>query len=191
MIHHIVDGDKLKDFFPSDDITGELIVCREALHDGPVSANSLPEFYAVRASFFENAYDKPRHNYYADVVSELQLIGTIPKGNEIRLWFYQSLPSQVNLWFMCSLLHLNGHQGTIAVVFPVSRSKKENDLMEKEDFLKAWDKKTVINETELALFSGLWQAFQSRNTHEMTNKAGRLSQKFEFLPECVQDYISG
>jgi len=190
MIHHILDGDKLKDFFPSEDITGELIVCREALHDGPVSANSLPQFYAMRASFFEGVYGKPRHDYYADIVSELQLINTIPKGNEIRLWFYRKLSSQVNLWFMCSLLHQKGHQGTIAVVFPVSRSKKEDDLIEKEDFLKAWDDKTVMDATELALFAALWDAIQLNDTGEIMTISEKLSQKFEFLPKCVQDYIS-
>lgn len=190
MIHHILDGDKLKEFFPSDDITGELIVCRESLHEGPVSANSLPEFFAMRASFFEDARGRTRHEYYADTVSELQLIGTIPKGNEIRLWFSREFSSQVNLWFMCSLLHQNGHQGTVAIVFPAPHLKKENDSLQKDEYLDAWDDKTVINEKELALFSGLWEAFQSRNTHEMTDIADRLSQKFGFLPECVQSYTS-
>ena len=54
--HHILNGDALKEQFPTDKIDGHLIVCRECLIDGNIQGDSLMEFWDNRAEFIEKNY---------------------------------------------------------------------------------------------------------------------------------------
>ncbi|MBK9488450.1 MAG: hypothetical protein IPO07_06440 [Haliscomenobacter sp.] len=83
MIFHILNGDSLAHTFAQSNIPGELIICREALIDGPVQANSLDTFWGIRASYIAQTYGEQRDRYYQNVVSEMDKMLRLPKDAEI------------------------------------------------------------------------------------------------------------
>ncbi|NBC64259.1 MAG: hypothetical protein GVY07_01180 [Bacteroidetes bacterium] len=55
--YQILNGDALKGQFPVR-VSGEIIVCRECLVDGPVNGETLDNLFERRANFIANSYDR-------------------------------------------------------------------------------------------------------------------------------------
>jgi len=102
--YHILNGDALKAQLPKS-ITGEIIVARECLVDGPVEGSTLEALYETRTQFLSSAYGGNEEiDYYQKTISEFEKIQRIPHGAEINLWFEDDLFCQVNLWFILHLM---------------------------------------------------------------------------------------
>ena len=54
-VYHILNGDSLKERFPKA-ISGNVLVCRECLVDGPTTSETLEDIYKVRAHFIAENY---------------------------------------------------------------------------------------------------------------------------------------
>ena len=118
--YHILNGDALKERFPST-ISGEIIIARECLVDGNINAPNLEEFFALRAEYISQLDTKyAPGDYYRDTVSEFERIKNIPTQSIINLWFEDDLFCQVNLWFVCSLLHNYTRECQVFLVRPAS-----------------------------------------------------------------------
>ena len=103
--YHILNGDALRERFPKD-LPGTVIVARECLVDGPVSADNLHDLFQLRARFIaENYGDYQAKEYEHDVVREFEKMIKIPTRASVHLWFEDDLFCQVNCWFVAHLLH--------------------------------------------------------------------------------------
>ena len=100
MIYHILNGDALAGSFADTKLEGEVIVFREALIDGDLGGNSLPEFWQTRTEYMQ----VEKNEYYASVVNEIEKILKAPGNSEFNLWFEYDLFCQVNLWFLLSII---------------------------------------------------------------------------------------
>ena len=99
MQYHILNGDALKETFPSDQITGKVIVIREAFIEGPVSDSYDPSYWSSRKNYIEKAYGEPGTNYDEKVLSEFNRLQRISDSDEVYLWFEDDLFCQCNMWF--------------------------------------------------------------------------------------------
>ncbi|NBC04287.1 MAG: hypothetical protein GVY20_11350 [Bacteroidetes bacterium] len=76
--YHRLNGDALKEQFPVR-ISGEIIVCRECLVDGPVDGETLGNLFETRANFIVKSYGGFSNNeYYENTVLQFKLIQEIP-----------------------------------------------------------------------------------------------------------------
>ncbi|MFZ1675666.1 MAG: hypothetical protein WAT91_00255, partial [Saprospiraceae bacterium] len=57
MIYHILNGDALADKFPQKEISGQIILIREAFIEGPLSGEFSKEYWKKRAAFVAATYD--------------------------------------------------------------------------------------------------------------------------------------
>ena len=105
---HILNGDALKDQFPSD-LEGHIIIMREALVSGPIQAVSLAEFYELRSKYLLEAFGPSELDYQKSVIPEFEKIIALPKDEPVYLWFEDDLFCQMNMWFCAHLLYTS-HQ---------------------------------------------------------------------------------
>ncbi len=83
MEYHVLPGDSLVEEFKKTNIEGRVIVCREALIAGDVSADSLPEFWDQRARFVHTEYGEDEIVYHETVADELGRLLDMDEGDEV------------------------------------------------------------------------------------------------------------
>lgn len=185
MIYHILNGDALSQQLEGQ-LSGQLIVAKECLVDGPVKGDTLAELYAVRAQFLSTAYGPSDPNkYYEKVVPQFEKVKQIKAEGEVVLWFEEDLFCQVNSWFVLHLLQVEGVQARLSWVLPTADLQYGFGGMDTQALLQAYDNRTPIDETACKLLSGLWPLYQHDQIAEMLAKVEPLQQRFPFLPKAI------
>ena len=191
-LFHITNGDYLAEDLKKTSIEGEIIVCREALVSGDLKADSLKEFWKVRAKSISENYNFSKQSYYEKSVSEFEKILNIPEGSEVNLWFEDDLFCQVNLWFCVSLLS-NLKDLKIYRIFPKTTLENhwkgfaDSDDFDLENSLKS---RVLFNENDIELAVDLWKAFQNNNIDSLKQLPENQSDCFNFLKEVIESYIN-
>lgn len=190
-IFHITNGDYLAEDLKKTSINGQIIVCREVLVSGNLKADSLEEFWEVRAYSISEDYQVSKESYYEKSVSEFEKILNLPKGSEVYLWFEDDLFCQVNLWFCISLLS-NTNDLKIYRVFP--KTNTENHWRgfanyDYSDLENALESKVLLNGNDIDVAVNLWKAYQNNDIDSLKQLSENQSNCFHFLEEVVNAYI--
>lgn len=184
MEYHILNGDALKSQLPLNHISGQLIVMRECLIEGPVDAPSLSEFYRIRSKFISSTYGDD--SYDSKSISELTKIEEIEKGI-VNLWFEEDLFCQTNLWYVCSRLY----QKKVDVYL----IKPEDDLeygfgglneSELKALLANRIRLTPINVNQLAL---LWFAYRRNDIERLLKLGVQMHAFFPFIMKAIEAHF--
>jgi hypothetical protein len=190
---HILNGDALLDFFPETILSGEIIVARECLVDGPVTGESLNEFWQTRASFIAAEYNEEQAVYFDDVVTEFNKITLIPEGSEVNLWFEEDLFCQVNLWFCMSLLVNISDTLKINVVKPLLKDGQPDwrgfGALDRNGLATAYQERSRLSPTEIKLLADLWKAYKTQNRAELEELGNVKVANFPFLSQVVQAHL--
>lgn len=182
MKFHIVTGDCLAEKLPLDRLGGELIVCREALIDGPVGATDESGFWNARASFLTEtpeAFSK----YFNDVKAEFDKIERMEADDQVYLWFEHDLFCQVNYWFTVDRLarHALPH------VYRVSPLPKAHSLWsgfsdhDSDDLIQCFERADAFAGGDFKLGINLWECYRNEDVVGLTRMANSLSPCFPHL----------
>lgn|GEM_PF-112664 len=192
MQYHILNGDALMDRFQASGLAGTVLVCREALMEGDLRGNTLPEFWHTRAEALSGLYDASRDDYYSDVVYQFEAILAAPGDTEFNLWFGHDVFCQVNLWFVLSLLASRPQPVPTFIVYPtylpVEDIWQEFGPAKPKDLLNCFDKRIAVVAEDLALAGKLWQACRSHNLDEMRALGQGPSEAFPYLNVVCEAY---
>lgn len=192
IIFHITNGYFLADDLRKTSIEGEIIVCREALVSGNLKAESLEEFWKIRAKSISEDYNILPESYYEKSVSEFEKILNIPEGSEVNLWFEDDLFCQVNLWFCISLLSENKDL-KLYKIFPhtgIENHCKGFDDSDKSDLKKSLEFRVLFNEDDIELAENLWKAYKNNDIDSLKQLSKNQSNCFHFLNEVIDAYIN-
>jgi len=188
MQHHILNGDALKEQFPTDKIDGHLIVCRECLIDGNIKGDSLMEFWDNRAAFIEQAYGKKRrYNDYA--LPQFQKVLSLSPNEVVNLWFGDDLFCQMNLCFIVYLLDIIGHRDNIYLVKAQRNNWQEFGDMSAEELVIAFENRQAMTASEFQLMLACWEAFQQNDLAQLQTLATTKTTNFPLLQEVLQAHI--
>lgn len=183
---HVLNGDALKEGLP---FTGEIIVCREALIDGPVDATDLKKFFEERAEFISDSFEVDNREYFERVKSEFDRLLTVSPTSIIHLWFEHDLFCQVNLWFTLFFIRKNKLPNKITIVMPptdVPNIWLGFGHMNSEQLTSCFSLKVTLSEDEIKLGSSLWEAYRTNDFHKLEQFASKKSNAFPMLKEvCV------
>ncbi|GGG45293.1 DUF1835 domain-containing protein [Epilithonimonas arachidiradicis] len=191
-IFHIANGDFLAEDLRKTSINGEIIVCREALVTGDLKADSLKEFWEVRAKSISEDYKVSKESYYQKSVSEFEKILNIPEGSDVNLWFEDDLFCQVNLWFCISLLS-NRKDLKLYRVFPKANTEnhwKGFSDSENSDLEESLKSRVLLNENDIELAINLWKAYQNNDLNSLKQLSENQFICFHFLNKVVDAYIN-
>lgn len=182
---HILNGDALKEQFP-DSLNGELIIARECLVDGDVSADSLDQLFELRAEYLSNAYDSEKGSYHNEVIPEFKKIISLPEHSVIHLWFEDDLFCQVNLWFVSHLIHNFVTPSQVFLVRPHTDIQYGFGGLNSDGLENAFRSKVRLPVDEVKLFSSLWELYQGQNHAEILELAVEHSERFPFLENAAK-----
>ncbi|WP_394665013.1 DUF1835 domain-containing protein [uncultured Chryseobacterium sp.] len=189
-IFNITNGDCLAEQLEETTISGEMIICREALVAGSLQAENLDVFWKVRSEFIAENYGDTKENYYRKVVSECNKIMQIPEDSEVHLWFEDDLFCQVNMWFCLTLIPKDKNIN-IYRIFP--KASKENQWKgfsdsERFDLEEALTSRVLFKQKDLELGLNLWEAYQSNHQNKLKQLSKIQSDCFRFLSELITAY---
>jgi hypothetical protein len=188
MIYHVLNGDALLSKFP-ELIPGEIIVCRECLVDGPVTAGDLSELFQVRARFIAAEYgDYSEEDYKKDSHSQFEMMLNIPTEAEVNLWFEDDLFCQVNFWFVCRLLASKSHTGCVYLIRPTEHTPYGFGGLDSEQLVDAFSHKTEIT-NDLDGIANLWSAYQEGDTSQLSVLTSELKERYPFVGNAVDAHL--
>ncbi len=186
--YHVLNGDALADRFPKS-ISGEKIVMRECLVDGPIEANSFEDFLEIRSEYLDRTYAAYEPKPYAEYVKpELYKIREIPSGSNVYLWFEEDVFCQVNCWFLCFLLEQHVGEHDIYFVMPNSEIQWGFAGLDEHDLILASENAIPVSGVELIELAKLWQAYVDADIVKMREFSSELSQ-FEWVKNAVDAEI--
>lgn len=165
MIYHVLPGDAQVETFKETKATGEIIVCREALIEGDLKAESLEDFWQVREDYFSRHYPDSEISYAENVKSEFEKLLNVSSDDEVNLWFEHELFCQSNLWFCLSLLSETDAQ--VYRVAPIVEN--ENDLwkgfggLSAEEVEKCFAQRIKLSKEDVEFGKQLWEHFQLKS----------------------------
>ncbi|KMQ69763.1 hypothetical protein ACM39_01560 [Chryseobacterium sp. FH2] len=190
-IFHITNGDYLAEDLKKIQITGEVIVCREALVAGPLQTGNLDDFWKLRSDFMLKYYNSAPASYYKKVVSEFEKTLNIPKSSEVNLWFEDDLFCQVNMWFCISLLSkIKGLK--IYRIYPKASAKdhwKGFSISSSSDLKESLQSRFLFRENDIEFALNLWEAFKNNDNNSLQQLSENLSQCFKYLEEVIEVYL--
>ncbi len=187
----MTNGHYLAEDLKKTSIEGEIIVCREALVSGNLKADSLKDFWGLRADAISEDYNVSKESYYQKSVSEFEKILNIPEGSEVNLWFEDDLFCQVNLWFCISLLS-NINNLKIYRIFPKKTLENHwKGFADSDDFdlEKSLKSRILLDENDIELALNLWKAYQNNDIDSLKQLSENQSNCFHFLKEVIDAYI--
>lgn len=187
---HILNGDALLDKFPADILTGEIIIARECLIDGPVTGETFDDFCSTRAQFIHETYEEETDAYFHDVAVEFARIKAIPAGSEVNFWFEDDLFCQINFWFCVSLLKPVSESIKAYVIKPGIGGTEPDwrgfGMMDHHLLADAYQKKIHLSFADLTLFDNLWTAYKNNDRKALENLSAIRSETFPWLKMVVQ-----
>jgi hypothetical protein len=189
MQYHILNGDALKQQFPTNQINGSLIICRECLIDGNIAATTLNDFWTARKQFLEQVYGAEKGKYEQYVLPEFKKILALPNNVTINLWFGDDLFCQMNLCFIIFLLNKIGIQKNIFLVKAQLNNWQEFGAMSKEELITAHQQRKRINSSEFQLMLDIWNALQQKDFKHLKILATSSTPHFPRLKEVMQAHM--
>ena len=181
--YHILNGDALKERFPSG-IRGTQLVARECLVDGPVRGQDLMSFYATRAAYLSEQYGGTPAEYYENVVPEFGQMQALPEHARIYLWFEDDLFCQVNLWFVLYLLSRNDSELAIFLVRPHAQSPYSFGHMDNQALIEQWKSAQPLQ--QLDTLTQLWPAYQQEDIALLTDLGDALAGRYPFIQAAIK-----
>ncbi len=103
---HILNGDSTLGALTEIGISGEKIVFRDVLCEGPVRSDiGTPEFWEQRAEFMTSFFGTTHKEFQSHVVREFNRLTELDDYSEIVLWFEYDLFCQINMLAMLAYLY--------------------------------------------------------------------------------------
>jgi hypothetical protein len=188
MILHVLPGDATVTKFKATGLDGEIAVCREALIEGDVSGDTLPEFWENRASFIAGRYPEAGESYHENVVREFAKLTAVHSGSEINLWFEYELFCQTNMWFCLSILAESAVDifRVAPIVLPDHQVWDGFANLSPDALKKCFEARVSLSQDDVKLGSKLWSAYRAGDHMGLERLSTVESAAFPMLREvCV------
>ncbi|MGE3465824.1 MAG: DUF1835 domain-containing protein [Pyrinomonadaceae bacterium] len=188
MIYHVLPGDSLVEEFRKSGITGEVIVCREALVSGPIDAENLNEFWDQRARFVLAEYAEDEIDYHEKVADALSRLVDVTGEDEVNLWFEYELFCSVNMWFCLSLL--SNTDAAVYRVEPIGLDMEDRwegfGKFDADDLKACFELRTALSSDDVKLGASLWDAYRRDDSAAMYELSNTGTSSFPYLKEVAR-----
>ncbi|GHA55531.1 DUF1835 domain-containing protein [Pontibacter akesuensis] len=185
---HILNGDASVAAFEKADLPGQVLVWREVLSEGPVTA-TLPEheFWQQRQAYITSAYSEPANAYQEKVLDTVERLKTTGSAFfEIILWFDTDLMCQVNLLYLLQLVG-TPKAGVVSVCTP---APGENvGLLPPDKLQKLMEERQVLQAEELKQARALWQLYTSPDPLELQAYLHQTTLALPYMRQALQLHL--
>ncbi len=179
---HVLNGDVTATVFAAAGLSGDVLVWRDILVEGPLTAEwTEPTALAARATFLADrlAIDP---KLYLRVVREQEegLAGAL-RHDEVVLWFEQDLFCAVNLWYLLAWFSRRPAAARLVLVYPPTDAVKGLGRLEPAQLAALFTERRLVTPLALALGRRAWEAYTGADPR---GAAGLADQDHEACPSC-------
>lgn len=156
---HVTNGDAAAEAIRSTGVAGEILVWRDALHEGPVPATAgVPELREIRAGFLARCGWSGRPEALEDLRRrDERLERALSAGEETVLWFERDLYDQLQLLQVLDRVASGGGRARATLVEPDGYL----GLMVVPEMVGAYARSRPVTRDELELARTGWSAFRA------------------------------
>jgi hypothetical protein len=190
---HLTNGDDLTESIRSLGISGEIVVWREMLCEGPTSFKlGTDEFVELRTKFLSEKYNIQASDYKKLFLEELEKITALNGCEELVLWFEFDLFSHLNM--LAAISHLRENRKKVKVTLVCSKKlkgeKEQNPLsqLSLKNLQNHYDQRITLVEEDLAISNMIWQFYNSKD-HQKLKGIIKKRTNFEYLSSCIRAHI--
>ncbi len=192
---HILNGDSTADIIKDSGVSGDLIIWREMLCEGPLSNHvGHDEFWGLRYAYFENELKVSKLDYYDKVIKQLIPIEDLTHFDEVVLWFEYDLFCQVNLMGLCTYL-LNYYSKSLTYYLVcVGQEKNSESLLTLSDYspatyLRLYEERVKLSRYDLLFAKECWEQYVKNNNQELKGFNFKKNGKFKYFHLAMNQHL--
>lgn len=191
---HIVNGDSTAEILKKSNLSGDTIVWREMLCEGPVSKIvGNDEFWKKRYAYFENELSVSKLEYFDKTIKNLIQIEDLPMDVEVVLWFEFDLFCQVNLLAACNFLLQNFRKDLKYSLVCTGYVKEKDRLQSLSDFTiyefpLLYENRIKLSKPNLQFASDCWEVYAENDIEKLDNFNFK-NRKFMYLQEAIIQHL--
>jgi hypothetical protein len=157
-----LNGDATATVFASAGVTGERLVWRDILVEGPVAAGgATPELLAARATWLAERLAIDRAVYLQAARAQAEGLAAARGHDEVVLWFEQDLFCAVNLWSILDWFSRHAPDRRLALVYPATDDAHGLGAMPAAQLAALFAARRPVTEAGRALGHRAWTAYAS------------------------------
>ena len=170
---HILNGDVTATVFAAAGLPGDVLVWRDILVEGPLTAEwTEPTALAARAAFLAARLAIEPERYLRGMREQEEGLAGALRHDEVVLWFEQDLFCAVNVWFLLDRLAATT---PASLVFPSLTPAFDGlGTLAPEAFGSLFEGRTRIDDATRSEARAMWRAYAAAEPTELAHLGGRF-----------------
>jgi hypothetical protein len=162
---HILNGDAIKQTFAESGISGEVVIWRMMLCEGPTSYEvASPEFWQKRKTYMRKDYDLDPAEYERKTIHEIEKIRSATT-DEYVLWFEFDMFCQINMLAAIQLITTCHPGKPVSLVCPDPREDEGIAItlghLTADQFKSEFQNRPTLSSEDIRMALQAWQAYNS------------------------------
>jgi len=193
---HIVNGDSTAEILKKTSLSGDIIVWREMLCEGPICKDfGSDEFWKMRYTYFESELGVSKLEYFGKTIKEIVQLEDLSKYNKVVLWFEFDLFCQVNLMALCSYLLESFRKVVSYKLVCTGWVKGEERLLSLSDFNLnefegLYENSIEITKNNLEFADTCWKLFSENNIEKLQAfNFNKQRTKFLYFQKAIDQHL--
>lgn len=191
---HLLNGDGTAHTFQQTTLTGDYLVWREILSEGPAPALPEPVFWEMRSHYIQQTYGEAASTYQEKVLGELLKLESFADYDEVVLWFEFDLLCQINLIYLLQWFAEKDLKNTALSVISVDRHLEVRHFLGMGQLTPAQLQelprlKTPITAAERRTAQKVWLAYTSPDPATLETMAAQDIPGFAFLRKALRAHL--
>ncbi|MDT0677377.1 DUF1835 domain-containing protein [Autumnicola musiva] len=190
---HIVNGDGLAEKMQELKLSGEVVIWRELLCEGPaVQDVGSGSFVKLRKNFLYSYYQISNEDYEEKFMSQLRRLKEIEEYDTVVLWFEFDLFCHINMIAVISFFLMNKKE--VPMSFICSKQLKGDNgqrglsNLSGKQLLTHYKNRIDLTSDDLEIAKYIWELYCSNNPMQLKSQIKRTS-NFEYLSSCIRAHI--
>lgn len=192
---HILHGDSAAKIFKKSSLSGDIIVWREMLCEGPLDfVVGSDVFWTKRYAFFDKEFEISKLEYFDETIKEIIQLDEISADSEVVLWFEYHLLSQFNLMAACTYLLNSFRKDVNYYLVCTGKEKGETRLKSladypSESYQKLYENRVKISRNDLLFAEKCWQLITENNEENLKAFHFGKNKKFSYLQNAIRQHL--
>lgn len=193
---HIVNGDSTAEILRKTSLSGDILVWREMLCEGPVCKDfGSDEFWKRRYEYFESELEVSKLDYFDKTIKEIVQLEGVSGYTEVVLWFEFDLFCQINLMALCSYLLQNFSKNTAYKLVCTGWVKGKEKLQSLSDFSEnefevLYENSPNLSKNNLEFSKQCWNVYAEN--YKVNLKAFNFNKqrgKFQYYQKAIDQHL--
>jgi hypothetical protein len=188
---HVLNGDATASVFAAAGLPGDVLVWRDILVEGPLTAEwPTPDALGARAAFLAERLGIDRERYVRGVREQEDGLAGALRNAEVVLWFEQDLFCAVNLWYVLAWFARRPAAARLTLVYPPVDEVKGLGVREPAQLAALFNERRLVTPHALALARRAWAAYTESDPRAAAVRAETETDALPFVGDAFRLHCS-